>query len=254
MGSVKNIILSAVTIALMGSAASASTYVLDFDANGPGSDLNLDSSSSQPVDVTGPDYTRLITDNGISWLLSTPDANGPVLFDTTCPYGNGSPGSGCNGDADLSPASQGENGVSGNILIQQNDNESRTPNDDPVTDYLKITLKSDVTLLWESISVIDDGMYEFLINISGIETNLGEVTLASNSETARVNVNAPLAMKMDDFIVIDFTRPGSSSGGDSGGVDSLVFNVVPAVPVPASLPLLAGGIGLMAFMRRRRKT
>ena len=245
----KRALFSAIAIVFLGSAASAATYVLDFDANGPGDDINLDSSSSQPVDDVGPTFTREITDNGIKWLLSTPDANGPVLFNSTCDGYGGSDG--CNGDADLRPASQGENGVFGNILIQQDDRKGKaTPNDDQNTDLLKLTLLSDVTLILTSLSVIDDGRYDVLTEIDGnLSSILGTATLGKNSETALIDGFTSDKIRIGDSVIVDFTRPNKSNG-DSGGIDSLTFNVV---PVPASLPLLVGGFGLMAFMRRRRK-
>lgn len=49
--------------------------------------------------------------------------------------------------------------------------------------------------------------------------------------------------------IFDFTSNGTAQG------DELYLSVldVTAVPVPASLPLLAGGLGLMGWMARRRK-
>ena len=74
-----------------------------------------------------------------------------------------------------------------------------------------------------------------------------DVTGSNESETS--NNKTP-----NEFTVLDFDgAKGDSlfvSFSESGALGE--FNAT-VVPVPASLPLLVGGFGLMAFMRRRRK-
>jgi hypothetical protein len=55
-------------------------------------------------------------------------------------------------------------------------------------------------------------------------------------------------------LTFSFTSPGPSNGGNQGvGDESWAINNldVSPVPVPAGLPLLAGGLGLLAFLRRK---
>lgn len=56
-------------------------------------------------------------------------------------------------------------------------------------------------------------------------------------------------------LTFSFTSPGPSNGGGNQGVkdESWAINSldVSPVPVPAGLPLLAGGLGLLAFLRRK---
>jgi hypothetical protein len=55
-------------------------------------------------------------------------------------------------------------------------------------------------------------------------------------------------------LTFSFTSPGPLNGGNQGvGDESWAINNldVSPVPVPAGLPLLAGGLGLLAFLRRK---
>ena len=250
MGSVKNIILSAVTIALMGSAASAATYVLDFDAdpNNAAEVASLDSSATQTI--ASP---RIFTDSGVSWSVESSGGAGVGLFDTTCSYGFGT--NGCSNDPDLQVFDQNNaDGVSGNVLIQQETGNLGRPDDDANTSFLTLTLLTDITLEWTGASAVDDGYY--LFNFGNLL--LGTVDNGNGSTfdntTGSVDFSSTALLNQNDTITVFFQRSPTDTRGASGALDNFRFNVVPAVPVPASLPLLAGGIGLMAFMRRRRKT
>lgn len=59
----------------------------------------------------------------------------------------------------------------------------------------------------------------------------------------------------NNTLTFSFTSPGPLNGGNQGvGDESWAINDldVSPVPLPAGLPLLAGGLGLLAFMRRKK--
>lgn len=231
----KTVFLTAAFVAMIGSGASASTYILDFDGNDP----SLDSSASQVFNDP-----RIFTDDGISWSISTGGGLGAALFDSTC----ASYGAGCNGDADLRPAAQDTDVVAGNVLIQQRPSTAITPNDDAQTDEIRLTLLSDVKLRWTGVSAIDDGLYIFGTSVDA--GPLGSISLANNSQTGTATFLSGI-LGMGDTIIIDFaSATNSNDSPDSGAIDRLTFAVV---PVPASFPLLLAGFGAFAAMRARKK-
>lgn len=195
----------------------ASAAILDFDA--------LDASAGQPVPLMS------FSEDGYSFDLSfTGSSAGPAIFDTTCV------GAACNGDTDLIPAMQGENGVGGNVLILQ-DTSGGIPNDFPGGGTISFTLTSGPSFFLEGFSAIDDGVFE-AFDANGL---LGSITLMSDNETGRTTF-------MSSRINVGDTFSFDYSG--SGGIDSLV---VAPVPVPAALPLVLTGLGALALVRRRRK-
>ncbi|MCH2075703.1 MAG: VPLPA-CTERM sorting domain-containing protein [Rhodobacteraceae bacterium] len=202
-------------------AASAGAVTLDF-GGGTG--------------ITETDAGPIYVQDGVTFGLSSSGGAGPALFNSNCLDA-------CNGDADLQPAVQDENGVAGNVLIQQNPNEDR-PNDDPNTLFLTITLLSDVQLIWTGVSLVDDGLYKASTNLDAM---LGEVTLNGESETAELDF-ASSVLGMGDSVTVSFFLPNGNAGA-SGAIDNLIFA---PVPLPASSQLLLGALGGMAAMRHRK--
>jgi len=218
--------------------------VLDFDAEPTNAAevASLDSGALQ--NITNP---RTFLDGGVQWSVQTGGGDGAALFDTTCSYGFGT--NGCAGDPDLFVSNQANaDNVSGNVLIQQESNNPGSPDDDARTNSIVLTLLSDITLEWTGASAVDDGFYRFLFGGS----ELGTIDIASDNQTGSVVFGTTALLQQNDSITVLFERSATNSRGASGAVDNFTFNV-PAVPIPASLPLLMGGFGLMAFMRRRRK-
>ena len=212
--------------ALGGSAATASTLILDFDG------------------TTGISGSSTIIDAGVTWGLSSSGGDGPALFDTTCTGYGGSDG--CNGDADLVPAVQGQDGVEGFVLIQQNSNVS-VPNDDRFTEWLEITIVDDIRVVWDSVSFVDEGTYVASTNIDG---NLGSVTIASDNQTDRLFFGSSVLQQGDSVRVTFFN---GANPGASGAIDYLSFTTVSEVPLPASVLLLLGGFGALTGLRRFKK-
>lgn len=56
------------------------------------------------------------------------------------------------------------------------------------------------------------------------------------------------------IVTLSFSRNAGASTDAYADDLSLVLNAAPAVPVPAGLPLLVGGLGALAWLRRRART
>lgn len=203
----------------------ASAAVIDFDA--------LDASAGQAVPLTS------FSEDGFSFDLSFTGGAGPAIFDTTCSGYGGSDG--CNGDADLQPAVQGENGVSGNVLILQTPGDGLVPNDFAGGGRIGFTLTSGPAFFLTGFSAVDDEMFS-AIDTDG-STVLGSISLGSDNETG---ISSFMSSRIDVGDTFYFDYEGS------GGIDSLITTPVP-VPVPAALPLALSAFGALAWMGRRKR-
>lgn len=245
-------IIASLSAVLIGSGASASTYVLDFDPdpNNAAEVASLDSSLTQ-----GFANPRVFLDAGVQWEVMTSGGVGAGLFDTTCSYGaSGLPGSGCSGDPDLEVTNQGNtDNVAGNVLIQQEPNSNANTvdvDDDVNTRQIDLKLLSDITLDWTGASAVDDGYYRFNFG----STELGAIAIANDNQTGSTVFASAARISQNDVISVFFdVRQGRPDSGASGAVDYFTFDVVAPVPVPASLPLLLVGAGAFAAMRRRKR-
>ncbi|NJN05886.1 MAG: VPLPA-CTERM sorting domain-containing protein [Rhodobacteraceae bacterium] len=218
--------MAAVVLAMAPMAASAVT--IDFDA--------LDASSAQTV----PLFT--FTEDGFTFELSFTRTSGvaisgPAIFDSANPV---------NGDTDLSPITQGNDGISGNILILQ-EAGSNIPDDAAGAGTITLTLVRGSNFRFLGASAIDNTDFKFSSIIGGTKTALGTIDIG-DIEGNRPNGTGALTFAtpsgvigVNDSILIEF--------GGSGGVDSL--KIAP-VPVPAALPLLLAGLGGLGLMKRRK--
>lgn len=210
---------AAMLVAVPGMAAAA---VIDFDA--------LDAGALQTVPLT------TFTEDGFTFELTySGPGEGAAIFDSTCTGYS----SNCNGDLDLSPVVQGENGVEGNILIlQENRPSAPTPNDEASSGSITLTLVSGSAFIFEGASVIDDQPITFSSSIDGL---LGTVDAGSDRDTATIAFTSSVLGIGDSFTI---------SYAGSGGVDSLVLA---AVPLPAGIALMLTGLGGLVVVRRRNK-
>ncbi|MEP5760443.1 MAG: VPLPA-CTERM sorting domain-containing protein [Litoreibacter sp.] len=99
---------------------------------------------------------------------------------------------------------------------------------------------------------------DFTNEITSQEQIFADVSVASNStETAFIDLSAFDAITNAEFRLFGWGATGSSGTFDienraSLGTNGIVISgEVSAVPLPASLPLLAGAFGLLAWGRRR---
>jgi len=153
-----------------------------------------------------------------------------MIFDTFNPTG---------GDPDLVPdnsdsiAGPIDASLTGNVLILTEDGDAGDPDDAAGGGTFTFAFDRAVTLV--SIDLIDD--------LSGTITATGfsqgfALTRENQLERAVFNWAG-----IDSFTVeLD----------GSGALDNVVFEVS-QIPVPAALPLLAGGMGALAFLRGRRR-
>ncbi|MDW4500409.1 VPLPA-CTERM sorting domain-containing protein [Sulfitobacter sp. D35] len=200
-------------------AASAAT--IGFDA--------LDASAGQPEPL------MTFTEAGRTFSVSTTGNNdGAAIFDTTCFGYSGS----CNGDPDLVPGVQGENGILGNIIILQENRTAPTPNDDASGGTIRLTLTSGSAFRWLGASAIDDGTFTFSTLADGV---LGSLVLGSENQTGMTTFSSS-AIGVGDWIELSYSG--------SGGIDSLQIQ---AVPVPAALPLALVGFGALGALAARRR-
>ena len=206
--------------ALLAAPAAVHATVIDFD--------NLDASSLQPVPLT------TFTEDGYTFGLTfttTGGARGPAIFDTTCA------GAACNGDTDLIPGAQGENGIEKNVLILQEELPSNTPDDDGQSGTITFELLSGTAFRWEGASAIDDATFDFSTGTDGL---LGSIAMGADNQTGKTTFSSSLIEVGDTFTI-------AYSG--SGAIDSLILA---PVPVPAALPLLIGALGGLGVASRRR--
>lgn len=177
------------------------------------------------------------SEDGFTFAVSTTGGTaGAALFSTTCVID----GVNCGGDLDLVPAAQGDGGVEGRILIRQETGVTGVSDDAATAGTITFTLLNNRAFRWTGASAIDDTTFTFSTSVDG---DLGSITLGEG-EPGQLDFATPSSiLRAGDSITFAM--------GGSGGVDSLLLT---PVPVPASLPLLAGAAGLMGFAARRRKS
>lgn len=207
----------------------ASATTIDFDA--------ADSTAGQTVGFGG-----VYSEDGYTFAVtSTGRGEGPAIFNTLC-TGYGTP-DGCNGDRDLVPLVQGQNGVSGNVLIiQENRDGAPTPNDEASAGSITFTLNSGSAFRLLGFSAVDDGqftLYDNDSNILGLVDN-GNGSANDNVTGIATGLVSPIFRIGDSFTI-------GYSG--SGGIDSFVLA---PVPLPAGALLLLAGLGGLAALRRRK--
>jgi hypothetical protein len=98
------------------------------------------------------------------------------------------------------------------------------------------------------------GVQTFFGNVFQVSFNDG--TLETLDIPINVNGGAEYFGFTDSvaFNTITISRPANANGDDFYGIDAISFNApISATPLPAALPLFAGGLGAMGFVAKRRK-
>lgn len=224
--------------ALAASPLAAATSTIDFD------DLSiLQTETVTAAEAGGSDTgTRVTGINLFDGLVGVSDPaapNGAGLFDAANPSGN---------DDDLvdpfdRTSNPGEFKSFGNILVSLgNADDQGLPGGDFPNDFAgPSAIIFDFTnvrpVFLHALDVLDvDESVALKIFADG--TEVGSV-FSADSEWESF---APLSkIRIENELRVEF--PGS------GGIDNLTFT---EVPVPAALPLMAGGLGLLAALRRRK--
>jgi len=190
----------------------------------------LDSTSGQPALVS-------FSESGFMFNVSVSAGDGTArIFNTLCDDNTID----CNGDTDLIPIVQGENGISGNVLIIQNGGD--IPNDSASGgDIILESTGGNQPFRFVGASAIDDGTFTFFSRIGTDVTQLAQIMLDDENETGSASFTSGL-IAPGDAIIIRYSG--------SGGIDSLV---VQAVPLPAAAWLFLSGLaGLFGVKRFRR--
>jgi hypothetical protein len=106
--------------------------------------------------------------------------------------------------------------------------------------------------------------FELLLKLNGIWTDVLNWTSTNTSEQLLSGLSTPVNFASSTVSGIELTA--SPSGEDDPTFDNFyhfshdqdigeafTFNNVAATPLPAALPLFAGGLGLVGFLSRRKK-
>ena len=229
----------AAVAAIAGATGAAQAVTLDFDSG--------TAVYSGPNNLTG--YSQDGYEFAIALVMPDGRAASANLFDTADCRAAGNVDTlttNCvgNDDGDLVPLTDPENGVGGNVLIRQENpnlgNGSGDRADDATGDgAITFTLlaSAEPGFLLTGFSGVDDG--RFTISVDGLV--LGELAPGANRATAATTfANSPVLNVGESFTVNYF---------GSGGVDSIT---IAPVPLPAALPMLAFGLGGLAYFGRRR--
>ncbi len=121
------------------------------------------------------------------------------------------------------------------LIIQENPNGG--PDDDGLGGVITMQFSSALDFL--GFTILDDA------NIT-VTSDLGHTLSASVAED-----NMFKRVRTNDWIGI--SRLTFDFGNASGAIDNLRFDVPAEVPVPASLPLLAGGLAALGWGAKRRR-
>lgn len=216
----------------LGATVAANAVTLDFD--------------SGTATYSGTNNLVGYAQDGFNFAISLDSgdrrASGANLFDTAACALASNTTTKCNGndDGDLVPTTSA-NGVSGNVLIRQENGNSGNnfgALDDDATGNGSITfeLLSGTAFSLVGFSAVDDG--RFSISVNGVE--LGSVSPGADRASAATLFAASPIIGIGDTFTVNLHG--------SVGVDSI--GLAP-VPLPAALPLLLAGLGGMAFVARR---
>ncbi|WP_300036022.1 PEP-CTERM sorting domain-containing protein [uncultured Roseobacter sp.] len=132
-------------------------------------------------------------------------------------------------------------GTFGAGISQCSSNVGTTPGDDNLVSPEELTLSFSTSVKLTALQIRDAG-HNLISNVVG--ALLIDGVAFDTGDNGMVILDALGSSR--DF---DFTSIGSAKGQEI----YLSVASVEAVPVPASLPLLAGGMGLMGWYARRRK-
>lgn len=227
--------------------------------------LGFESGGLSAGNITGSE--TVFTDAGVSIALKNAGTNSLALFDSTCKFQfNGTdntsgttytPGEAActGGDPDLGTAQALGTGPQGLVLIA-NEGTDTDPDDFAGTYEFEYTFSAPDGVLIEQIEMLDlDGAEDIAFSalFLGEDPDAGPVTL---TEPTVDLVGTPTTDNSLRRYTFDDTRAVEvfyiEFKGTSGAVGSMEFTPR-VVPVPAALPLMLGGLGLLGMIGLRRR-
>lgn len=213
--------LTTAMAAVIATAGAAHAVTIDFEEFGHGDSVNSLSAGGVTATVT-------VNSNGA--------VDQAVAFDTSL--------SGT-ADPDLEAPFTGSGAENpGSILIISEDG---TADDERLGGTITLNFSQPIDFI--GFSAYDGGLFE-VTSAKGDELLVADNVVAGDNLSNRIEV---LDGNFNGVSTLNFLFMNSGEGA-SGGIDDIEFSVTPApIPVPAALPLLAAGLGGLAFMGRRRR-
>jgi len=221
--------------------------------------LGFDSGGLSAGNITGSEAA--FTDAGVSIALKNAGTNSLALFDSTCRFQfnantyNSGEDACTGGDPDLGTAAELGTGPQDLVLIA-NEGTDADPDDFAGTYEFEYTFSAPDGVLIEQIEMLDlDGAEDIAFSalFLGEDPADGPVTLTEASVDL---VGTPTTDNSLRRYTFDDTRAVEvfyiEFKGTSGAVGSLEFTPR-VVPVPAALPLMLGGLGLLGMIGLRRR-
>jgi len=221
--------------------------------------LGFDSGGLSAGNITGSEAA--FTDAGVSIALKNAGTNSLALFDSTCRFqfnaNTYNPGEDActGGDPDLGTAAELGTGPQDLVLIA-NEGTDADPDDFAGTYEFEYTFSAPDGVLIEQIEMLDlDGAEDIAFSalFLGEDPADGPVTLTEASVDL---VGTPTTDNSLRRYTFDDTRAVEvfyiEFKGTSGAVGSMEFTPQ-VVPVPAALPLMLGGLGLLGMIGLRRR-
>ncbi len=217
--------------AIFGLAATgANASVLDFESFSAGTVINAFSVDG----ITGS-------------VAAVGGSNQAMVFDTDNPTGNDDDLAAPFFDSFTGPAPAGGTPAvgagelnPGKVLIISGDGDAGDPDDNAGGGTITFTFDQAVT--FNGFDVFDD-VSNFLVSANGGAFTLAAINMDYDNQFTSVT---GIGWEGVTSLVFDF-------GQASGAIDSIDFSIPTQVPVPASLPLLAFGLGAFGYIARRRR-
>lgn len=225
-------LIATTTALFLASGVAAAAMTIDFDTGNAG--------ATSPGNIAGTEFSDL----GVTVSTVNPNNNPLALFNSNC--GPDFPGVPCSGnDGDLASGPTFGTAPQGNVLII-NGGSSANPNDDPDGGSFIFGFNPLVSVNFVDILDLDedvDPIFTFTFDDSSTAEITADMVALLGTETG------DNSLRRYSFSEMRVSSLEVNLPDVSGAVAAL--NVTP-IPVPAALPLVLTGLGLLRLAARRR--